>query len=135
MKISAMSTLDLERRRRFSRSDHQAVHKVWVHSSTRTGTINQLICSSGIPDAVSGNITTEEMQKLLLSYNIDRAQIMSGLCRSFHPTRIDTHSVGRISKPCRPLYGAESEMTHDADRNYREAGGKKNLQASSTALL
>jgi NAD(P)-dependent dehydrogenase (short-subunit alcohol dehydrogenase family) len=73
--------------------------------------------------------------ELLLGYNVDRAQIMSGLCRSFHPTGIDTHSVGRISKTCRPLYGAESEMTHDADRNYREAGGKKYLHTSSTALL
>jgi hypothetical protein len=72
---------------------------------------------------------------LLLGYNIDRAQIMSGLCRSFYPTRIDTHSVGRISKPCRPLYGAEDEMTHDADRNYREAGSKKYLHASSSGLL
>jgi hypothetical protein len=33
------------------------------------------------------------------------------------------------------LYGAESEMTQDADRKYREAGGKKTLHAFSTALL
>jgi hypothetical protein len=64
-----------------------------------------------------------------------RAQIMSGPCPSFHPTRIDTHSVGGISEPCRPLYRAESEMTHDADRNYRNACGKKCVHASSSALL
>jgi hypothetical protein len=34
---------------------------------------------------------------------------VSGLCRSSDPTWIDTHAVGRISKPRRPLQSAEGE--------------------------